>query len=88
MREVLEKVKKDEFKQAMKLATTYEVGLMAEDIAVFDGYGLKDFPQVYVTIRQVAALIRWQAVRFDGTLDSQEISDLGWVARRKFVVIG
>jgi hypothetical protein len=57
-------------------------------IAIFDGFGLSDFQPVHVTLRQIAILMRWQALYFNGDWDMKEINDIAYVGRKKFIVIG
>lgn len=58
------------------------------DIAPLCGCALPGFDPVFVTLEQVAALIRWQALQFDGKFDGEELASLAAIARRKFFLIG
>ena len=73
---------KQEFKQSLELAKSPH----SEDLTPFFGYGFRDFTPVWVTLSQVATLLRWQALFFDGTWDNEEINNI-WNARRKFNII-
>jgi hypothetical protein len=79
----------NELKRAMQLAEDYEnVDLSKEDIEVFVGFGLSDFKPVYVTIRQVARLIRWQAQLWNGEWDSEALQEIANYGRKRFKIIG
>ena len=56
-------------------------------ISPFDGYGLPDFDPVYVTVYQIARLIRWQCFFWDGTLDNDEFQGIATLGRKRFLVI-
>ena len=78
---------RDQFCKAFELAGT-ETDLSKFDLSQFDGFGLPGFQPMTVTVGQVARLLRWQALRFDGSWDmeaAQEVLDCG---RRRFVVVG
>jgi hypothetical protein len=59
-----------------------------EDISHFDGFGLESFTTVTCTIRQVAALIRWQAVGIFGGVDAKALAEIETIGRHKFNVVG
>lgn len=59
-----------------------------EDITHFDGFGLESFKTVTCTIRQVAALIRWQAVGIFGGVDAAALAEIEKIGRHKFNVVG
>jgi hypothetical protein len=48
---------------------------------------LPDFQPVHTTIDAVAALIRWQALQFNGQWDATELDNMAWIAKRKFTLI-
>ena len=79
---------KDELSQAVAVATS-EADLSNEvaNIDIFNGYGLPGFKPVYVTVRQVAALIRWQAVQFDGGVHAESLNELAYAGRQKFQIL-
>lgn len=54
---------------------------------IFDGFGLPNFNPIVVTLRELAWLIRWQCVRLNGTLDSNELSNIQAIGRRKFTIV-
>jgi len=75
-----------EFKDAVSIAKS-DVYLFDEDMDIMYGCGLPDFQPVTVTLRQVARHIRWQALYFDGSWDSEELSEIQRIGRRKFIII-
>ncbi len=58
-----------------------------EAIAQFQGYGLKDFKPVHVSIWQVSRLIRWQCLQFNGEFDMEAVDELMNIGRKKFLII-
>lgn len=76
-----------EFKEAFKIAES-DVDTSHEDLTVFYEFGLSRFQPVTVTLHQVAALIRWQARRFNGGWDNEALNEVRTAGRRKFVVVG
>jgi len=78
---------KKEIVQALAIAKSNE-DLSAVDDNVMIGYGLKDFKPIHLTLRQVAKVIRWDCIRFNGELDSEEFDDFCRIAKTKFVIVG
>ena len=76
-----------ELTAAFIVAKNKYVDLTNEDIDIFYGFGLKDFKPVYVTINQVAKLIRWQAGTFNGGWDADAINEIGYFGRKRFLII-
>jgi len=76
-----------EFRKAFELAGT-ETDLSKFDLSQFDGFGLPGFQPVTVTLGQVARLLRWQALRFDGSWDMEAAHEVLECGRRRFVVVG
>ncbi len=60
---------------------------ITEDIDIFHGFGRNDFEPVYVTIEQVARLIRWQCGCMDGTWDSYNLQEIARYGRARFHVL-
>ena len=58
------------------------------DLHIFDGFGLASFEKVAVTLEAVASLIMWQAQSLNGTWDLEELSDIEYHGRGKFLIIG
>ena len=75
-----------EFKKAFHLAKS-NVDLSNVDISHLYGYGLKRFEPVTTTIEAVAAVMRWQALRFDGSWDMEEINDIKQCGKKKFDIV-
>ena len=78
---------KNELSQAFDLARS-KADLSQEDDSVFMGFGLPDFKPVYVTIGQVARLIRWQCGQFNGGWDSHNLQQIAFFGRKRFTIIG
>ena len=74
-----------QLKQATQLALSNAE--LTDDISVFDGCGLPGFVPVFVTSRQLARFIRWQAVYFNGELDNAELANIATIGKRLFRVI-
>ena len=79
---------KIEMAKALKIAKNQNIDLFKEDIAIFDGYGLRGFEPIHVTLNQIARIIRWQAQCMDGTLNAEEINAIAAIGKKKFRVIG
>jgi hypothetical protein len=79
---------KTEFSKALKIAkSNEEIDPKQEPIDVFDGFALKGFVPVYVTLKQVARLIRWQAICMDGSIDSDNLQEVASFGRRRFLIV-
>jgi len=76
---------KNELNQALTIAQSNE-SLGHVDISIFEGFGLSSYAPVNVTIRQVASLIRWQAIQLNGEIDAQNFDEIANVGRTKFRV--
>jgi hypothetical protein len=76
-----------EFKQAFKIAESDET-LTNEAADLFNGFGLNNFKPVFVTLRQVAELMRWQAKFLNGTWDMDALNEIGRLGRYRFKIIG
>lgn len=75
-----------EFKTAFSIADS-ESDLSHEDTTRFMGFGLQDFAPVCCTLRQIASLIRWQALTFAGTWEMDALDEIREYGRRKFIVL-
>ena len=75
-----------QFCDAVRIAKS-DVDLSHADIDIMYGCGLPDFDPVCVTLEQVARHIRWQAQCMDGTWNSEELSEVQRIGRRKFIII-
>lgn len=80
---------KAEFDRAFKLADSKEsTGCYVEDMGILYGCGDPAFERVSATVELVAFWIRWQAKRFDGTWDPEELNLCAQIARRKISLLG
>lgn len=79
---------KTEFKQAFELAKSD--GDTDSNISHLFGCGLKDFVPVACTISQVAYLLRYQALQFNGEWVMEEVDNLFYIAvtAKRFIIIG
>lgn len=78
---------KEEFKKAMEISRE-EDDMSEVDISVFQGYGLPGFGRIHVTLRQVAALIRWECLQFNGEYDGKKLNYVANTGRQRFQIIG
>ena len=79
-----------EFKAAVALAKNPSVDLIAEtrDCAdIFDGFALTDFQPVTVSLQQVAGLIAYQALQFNGEWDNIALNEIRTSGRKKFIIV-
>jgi hypothetical protein len=74
-----------EFNEVVRIASRESD--MPENIDCFWKFGLPEFKPVYVTLRQVAALIRYQAVQFNGEFDQEALQEVKDHGKRKFLII-
>lgn len=81
---------KAQFTKAVKVAADKNVTIDIQEATIFDGFGLKDFTPVYATIRQVAALIRWQCGNFGGSklIDNANLLEILYHGRKRFNIVG
>ncbi len=74
----------EDLRQAGKLDL---LAFMKGDMMMFDGFGLSDFEPVACTLTQLAQLIAYQALCFDGSLDQAALDEI-WKWRRHFLIVG
>lgn len=80
---------RDELKQALNLARQRGgIDFAKTNIHIFEGFELKDFAPIHVTLTDVADLLRWQALQFNGEFDSEELQTIAAEGRRKFLIVG
>ena len=86
---------RNEFSKAVALAQSSETletfigkGSSQRLNDVFNGFGLPDYDAVDVTIRDVAALIRHQAMQFNGELENEALTEIREIGRSKFQLVG
>lgn len=77
---------KQQLSDALAIAQTKE-SLSNEDISHFDGFGLPDFQPITCTLRQLARLVRWQCVRFNGSIDADNLNEIANCGRHRFNVV-
>ena len=77
---------KEQLSKATELALSKE-SLINEDIGIFYGFGLDTFNPIVCTIRQLAALVRWQAIMLNGAIHGEALNEIAIEGRRKFQVI-
>jgi hypothetical protein len=70
---------------AIKLALS-DADLKA-DLSPFDGFGLPGYQPVHVTLEQVAGLIRWQAITFNGELEQNALREVLAAGKRHFLIV-
>lgn len=75
-----------QFSKAQQLARTPQNEFNHQRLARFDGFGLSSFQPVAVTLADVAELIRWQCLQFNGELNSDALSEIQIAGRHKFVI--
>lgn len=78
---------KKERQEIMALASNNGIDWQAVDCSVLIGCGLSDFGKKYCTEKQVAALLRYQALQLNGEWDSKELDIMFQIAQRKFMVL-
>lgn len=77
-----------EIAQDKTFKTINENGVHLVDTSIFDGFGLPDFEPVYCTLEQVAALIRWQCFRMNGSIDGDNLAEIAHAGKKRFIVVG
>ena len=75
-----------EFKKAFEVASG-KADLSHASLDPFNGFGLSEFERVFVTVAQVARLIRWQAQLVNGGWDNAALTEVAEVGRRKFAIL-
>ena len=79
---------KDQLQRAVAIAESdTDLSNERKQIDIFDGYGLEGFKPVHVTIKQVADLVRWQCVQFNGCIDADALNELAYAGRKRFLVV-
>jgi len=72
--------------EALAIART-DRPLALADLEIFDGFGLPDYRPVTCTLEALAMLVRWQCIRFDGSVDSEALQEIATLGRRRFTVL-
>lgn len=78
---------RDQLSEAVALARS-GAALNLDDLSLFDGFGLPDFAPVVCTVEALAVLVRWQCIRFDGSIDLGALNEIADCGRRRFHVVG
>lgn len=78
---------KDEFKAAFKIADSQEDLTNVDDSNLF-GCGLPEYERTVTTLKAVAKLIRWQALRFNGAWNAEALGEVQKIAKTKFDIVG
>ena len=79
---------KTEFKVAYEIAK--EIRPKEFDYNILDrftGFGLLDFEPIYTSLKEVAILIRYQALQLNGEYDNEALGEIIEAGRRKFKII-
>lgn len=80
---------KKEFSEILEIVQDSRIDLTDVDEMILHGCALPDFQYpVYVTRKQVAKLIRWDCIQFNGQFDSEELNNIGIIGKRKFIIVG
>jgi hypothetical protein len=77
---------KKEFKKIWEIANSKE-DLGDTDLTRFEGCAYPEFKKIHVTSREVAALIRYQALNLNGSFDMEEVDNCIFIAREKFTLL-
>lgn len=83
----------DQFRRAFAIADKRdatgrcEIDLSNEDDSQFDGCALPGFQPIVATVRQVAKLMRYQAMYLNGRWDMEELNELQRLLRHKVTIL-
>ena len=80
-------MRKADLDKALAIARSKAPLDMAET-AIFDGFGLPDFRPVTCTVEALAALVRWQCIRLNGSVDAEALDEIATCGRQRFHVLG
>ena len=82
---------RNDLRRAVAMANDPEIELIAGpnavDISRFRGFGLAGFAQMHCTIRELAALVRWQCCYVFGGLDCAALTEIALFGRQRFVIL-
>ena len=80
-----------EFKRAVEMAVEPREsptnGYHHNMLDSFNGFGLRDFEPVTVTLAHVAELVRYHAMQFNGELNAEALDEIRKYGRQKFIVV-
>jgi inorganic pyrophosphatase/exopolyphosphatase len=74
-----------EFKAAFAIAKSSQ-DLSHVDTSHLFGYALKDFQPTATTLEAVAAIMRWQALYFNGNWNQEELDEIRQIGRKRFII--
>jgi len=77
---------KVEFARAFEIAKI-DCKLPMVDFDKFAGFAFKEFEPIYVTIKEIASMIRYHVLQLDGEWNGKALNEIGIAGRRKFKVI-
>jgi hypothetical protein len=81
-------MRKAELSQALEIAKSdTELDEKNASIVPFDGFGLEGFDPVFVTLEQIARLIRWQCFVMDGSIDDNNFQEIAHYGKKRFMVV-
>jgi hypothetical protein len=76
----------------IQISKALAIAQSSEDLSDVDdstliGYGLPDFTTTYVTLRQVAKMLRWQCFYFTGEINAEEFDQFCKLAKNRILII-
>ena len=71
---------------ALAIARSHEP-LDITGLHFFEGFALKDYQPVTCTLQALAALVRWQCLGFDGSVDAENLDEITRVGRHRFRIL-
>lgn len=77
----------NDFRRVYALATDHSFSYAGVDMGPLDGYGLPSFGPIVVDIRTAAAVLKWQIVRLDGSIDVAELNATRSAWQRKVTLV-
>lgn len=78
-------MKRSDLDRALIFAKS-DISLDYSNLHLFNGFALKGFKQVVATVKDLAALIRWQALMFNGEVDNESLTEI-WNHRHRFIIV-
>jgi len=78
---------KDDLSEALSLARSRAVLPSFDELEIFRGYALPEFQPIDCTLELLAALLRWEVIRFDGGIDHEALNELSRAGRHRFRVL-
>ena len=75
---------KKELSQAVAMALSGKGNF--DNIDIFDGFGLSSFKTVSCTLNDLAGLVKWQAIQFNGSVDGKALDEI-YKAKQKITIV-